>query len=283
MEIAGKIALITGGGGGIGGAIGAELARRGARVAVADRDRVRAQAVADRIVAQSGAASAFALTLDVTCQEDFDAARAAIEAEFGPLDILVSNAGVGHTEPLGEISAEAFQWVHDVNLVASVRALKAFLPGMKARGAPAHVLLTCSITALRPFATQAAYTSSKAALLNLGLVLEIELQGTAIGVSALCPGIVATDLGANARAAKPEALRIPADDNAAPSPLSQGMSANAVARAAVDAIAAGRFYVFPTVDYSDTVAAEQRAVLAAMGEQAQAGYAEPAFLTLPLR
>ena len=280
MEIQGKVALVTGGGGGIGGAIAEELVLRGARVAVADLDLERARAVAERI----GADRAIALKLDVTRQEDFDAARTILEETLGPLDILVSNAGVGHTEPLGEIGVEAFKWVHDVNLNASVRALHTFLPGMKARGTPAHVLFTCSITALRPFATQAAYTSAKAALLNLAMVLEMELAGSAIGVSALCPGIVATELGDNARKVKPSELRIAADEDAGPSPLALGMSAEAVGGAAVDAIASGRFYVFPHgADYREVVAAEQRVLLSAMGGKAQPGYTEPAIFTHPIR
>ena len=280
MEISGAIALVTGGGGGIGGAIAKEFARRGARVAVADLDIDRAQAVAEQI----GHDKALAVRLDVTRQQDFDAARAMIEDAFGPLDILVSNAGVGHTEPLGEIDVEAFRWVHDVNLNASVRALHTFLPTMKARGRPGHVLFTCSITALRPFATQAAYSSAKAALLNLAMVLEMELAGSDIGVSALCPGIVATELGDNARRLKPSNLRIAADAEAGPSPLAQGMSATSVGRAAVDAIEAGRFYVFPHgADYREVVAAEQRFVLSAMGESAEAGYTEPAIFTQPIR
>ncbi len=283
MHFTNTVALVTGGGGGIGGAIAAELARRGAKVAVADVDPGRATATVARIAAETGQDSALAIPLDVTKQEDFDTAKETLESAFGPLDILVSNAGVGHTEALGDIGVEAFKWVHDINLNASVRALHTFLPGMKARGTPAHILFTCSITALRPFAAQAAYTSAKAALLNLAMVLEMELKSTAIGVSALCPGIVSTRLSENARAVKPDPLRNAADADAGPSALAAGMKPEAVGHAAVDAIAAGKFYVFPHGDYRETVATEQRFLLSAMREQAQPGYAEPAALTAPIR
>lgn len=281
MDISGKVALVTGGGGGIGGAMAAELARRGAKVMVADIDTDRAQTTVETIISAGGCAQA--LKLDVTLQADFDAGREAIEAAFGPLDILVSNAGVGQPAKLGDLTVEDFQWVHDVNLNATVRALHTFLPGMRARGTSGHVLMTCSITSLRPFAGNAAYTSAKAALLNLAMVLEMELAGTGIGVSALCPGIVATKLGENAKAVKPQSLRKQDDEAFASSSLSVGMQAEAVGRAAIDAIAAGQFYVFPHNDYREALAAEQRFLLAAMGEQAQQGYIEPAALTQPIR
>jgi NAD(P)-dependent dehydrogenase (short-subunit alcohol dehydrogenase family) len=283
MEIAGKTAIITGGGGSIGGAIAEELARKEVNVAVTDFDLARAVATAAKINLEIGEQRAMGLRLDVTSQADFDAARSSIAEQFGPVDIIVSNAGVGHSKMLGDMSAEAFAWVQDVNLNASIRALSAFLPQMKERGDSGHILFTSSITALRPFPGQSAYTSAKAALLNLAMVLEMELRGSSIGVSVLCPGVVATNLRKNAEAAKPREIGEAMPTGFSAELLSHGMSPAAVAAAAVEAIEQDDFYIFPHPDYRDVIAAEQKNMLEAMSMTAQPGYQEPEMFLAPIR
>ncbi|HEX2494408.1 MAG TPA: SDR family oxidoreductase [Steroidobacter sp.] len=273
-----RTAFITGGAGGIGAALACEFVERGASVVIADLDLDRARSVAHNI--DSGG-RALAVNLDVTDAESWRAARGSAEQAFGRVDILCSNAGVGYTGSLDEIGLDAWRWVYEVNVIGAVHAIQTFIPGMKARGAEAHVLFTSSITALHPFATQAAYTSSKAALLNLARTLQLELSTTSIGVSVLCPGMVATNLRANAINARPEALRASAADSPLPSPLSQGMAASAVARVAVEAILANRFYVFTHSDYREAIASDSQAMLDAMLESADPRHREPSLTSVP--
>ncbi|SCW64052.1 NADP-dependent 3-hydroxy acid dehydrogenase YdfG [Sphingobium faniae] len=276
-DFEGRIALISGGAGGIGSAIARHLIAAGARVALADRDLPRAE----RIAADLGAGSAIAVPLDVTDADSWITAREAVEAQLGPVDVLISNAGVAYTGALDAIDLDAWRWVYEVNIMGALHAVRTFLPGMKARGQEGHVAMMCSITALHPFATQGAYTTSKAALLNFATVLKQELAGTAIGVSAVCPGIVSTDLRANAEDARPNALkggiRPPAQLS-----TSQGMAPDHVGRAVVEAIAADAFFVFTHDDYADSIRSDRDLMLSAMQGSADPDYREPAHFLTPL-
>ncbi len=271
----GKVAIISGGAGGIGSAIARNLIEAGVRVAIADLDLERAQ----RVVQSLGEDNAIAVRLDVTKAESWTAAREQIKKSLGPCDIVISNAGVGYTGTIDTISAEAWRWVYEVNVMGSLHAMHAFLPDMKARGAEGHIVLMCSITALHPFAQQAAYTTSKAALLNFATVLKSELQGTAIGVSAVCPGIVDTELRDNAAEARPAALKT--TEEAIPAVTTRkGMAPNFIGKAVVEGIRANRFFVFTHADYATSVASDRDLMLAAMSISADPDYREPeAFLT----
>jgi NAD(P)-dependent dehydrogenase (short-subunit alcohol dehydrogenase family) len=278
QELNGKIALITGGAGGIGSAVSRDLIERGSRVAISDIDLDRAQAVAAEL---GGQPKAMALGLDVTDPVAWGVARETLERELGPLDILVSNAGVNYTGTLDTIDPAAWLWVYNVNFMGSLHAVRTFLPGMKARGAEGHVVLTSSITALHPFSTQGAYTTAKAALLNFATVLKQELAETRIGVSVVCPGIVSTDLRENAQSARPEGLK------SAEAPVSalstkQGMAPHFIGRAVVEAIVQDRFFVFTHADYAASVRSDRDLMLAAMEVSADPDYREPETFLAPL-
>lgn len=276
-DLTGRNAIISGGAGGIGGAIARELVDRGARVAIADLDLGRAQQAAARL----GADRAIAVRLDVTDGDNWLTARVEMEDRLGPCDILVSNAGVSYTGTLDSIAPEAWRWVYEVNIMGALHAVRTFLPGMKERGGEGHVVLMCSITALHPFATQGAYTTSKAALLNFATVLAQELADTPIGVSAVCPGIVDTDLRDNAIEARPGDLRAGAPPPARLS-TKMGMAPRFVGKAVVEAIEAGRFFVFTHPDYAASIRSDRDLMLAAMESPADPDYREPEAFLQPL-
>ena len=280
MNIEGKTAFITGGGGGIGRAMAEALAEQGVKVAVADIDLQRAQAVADSI---QDRINSCAVRLDVTEPDDWSATKDAVNKALGPVDIVIANAGVGYNAPLDEISDEEFGWVYDVNVFGTLRAIRTFLPDMKKRGGEGHVVITCSTTAYRPYAEQAAYTTSKAALVNMAQVLEIELRDTGIGVSALCPGMVDTNIRANVEDVMPESVSKSSPTGGERSPLSAGMAPKFVAQAVIDAIQKNHFYIFTHSDYLDAISAEQQLVLKALGSSADPAHKELPMLTGRIR
>jgi len=130
-----KVALVTGSSRGIGAAIATMFAREGARVAVHGRDPEALADVTGTIVAAGG--RAVQVTADVTRFDEIEAMRRQIEAELGPVDILVANAGGSFTPPgpIEEISEEGWRASVDGNLTATFLTIKSFLPGMKQRRA----------------------------------------------------------------------------------------------------------------------------------------------------
>ncbi|WP_199435318.1 SDR family NAD(P)-dependent oxidoreductase [Qaidamihabitans albus] len=187
-SMAGKVAVVTGGGRGIGAATAAALVRAGARVAVADLDLAAARNVADRA---GPAATAF--RLDVTDRPGFTACLDDVEQRLGPLEVLVNNAGI---MPLARAEAEmdeATARVLVVNLHGVIHGSREAVRRMRPRGS-GHVVNVASVAAKIAFPGGATYAAAKAGVLNFSDALRAELRGTGIDVSCVLPGIVATEL-----------------------------------------------------------------------------------------
>lgn len=189
---AGASALIFGGGQNIGRAVVLEWARRGARVAVADLNAAGAEETAEAVRAAGG--EAIAIAADVTSDDSVAAAIAAAEAAFGPLDILMNNAGILAGGNPQDIPVDVWRQTLDVNLLGAVRAINLVLPGMIARGR-GHIVNTASFAGLYPFATSRVhYAASKAAIVSLSENLALYGMPLGVKVSCLCPGPVATTI-----------------------------------------------------------------------------------------
>lgn len=233
------VALITGGSSGIGLGLALALAERGARVALIGTDRAKL----DDAVSQFDAGIALGVELDVRDASGWHTAIDQIESTLGEIDFLALNAGVqGGRHPIEEIADDEWQWVWDVNVSGIYHGLRACLPRMKLRGTPAHILTTASIAALVPRATVSAYGASKAAAVAIMESLRLELAESAIGTSVFCPALVRTDMAATMQRHAPGATAQTYDYMHALA--GQGLDPLAVGRYVLDAIAAGRFYIF---------------------------------------
>jgi NAD(P)-dependent dehydrogenase (short-subunit alcohol dehydrogenase family) len=184
--IAGRVVAITGAARGIGRATAAALVRDGARVAIGDLD---AEAVA-RTAGELGCASH---ELDVTDLESFERFLAWVEAEVGPLDVLVNNAGILHLGPFLEEDAAATRRQVDVNLLGVVHGTRLALPRLRARGGGHLVNVASSAGKLAPPGI-ATYTATKHAVVGLTEAVRAEERGSGIEFSIVMPGVVKTEM-----------------------------------------------------------------------------------------
>ena len=188
----GRVALVTGGAGAIGLAIGRALSARGARVALVDLDRGAAEAAA----AGPGLPGAIGLCCDVTSEASVDAALDATVAAFGRLDVLVNNAGLQHVAPIDAFPTEKFEQLLRVMLVGPFLAIRKAFPRLRAQ-AHGRILNVASINGLVGFAGKAAYNSAKHGVIGLTKVVALEGAPHGITANAICPGYVDTPLVRN--------------------------------------------------------------------------------------
>ena len=187
----GGVALITGGGGGIGGATAERLAANGVAVAIADCNFDNADDVRDRILAAGGTACAIAL--DVNDPRSVTAAIAEAEAALGPIGQLVNTAGIFQWAAMEDISDADFEKMFRVHVFGMHSVCRAVIPGMLARGAGAVVNVT-SIHAIRGQTLTAHYSAAKGAILSYTKALAREKSPLGIRVNAVAPGPIDTPL-----------------------------------------------------------------------------------------
>ena len=194
-DLAGKVAVVTGGGSGVGRGMALGLAREEMTVAIADVHAESAEAVAAEIAEQGG--RAFPVQVDVTSVESLAGAAKQVAAEAGGANLLCANAGVlGRIASLDEHTIEDWEYTLSVNVLGVVKTVKAFLPLLRERAPDAHIVNTASLGGL--ISTEGfpigAYIASKYACVGYSEMLRAELAREGIGVSVLCPGVVASDL-----------------------------------------------------------------------------------------
>jgi 3-hydroxybutyrate dehydrogenase len=181
-----RVALVTGGGRGLGAAIAQRLARDGMRIAVLDRDRLAAERVAREL-------TGLGVEADVSDPAAVDRALARVTEALGPVGILVQNAGIILNAPLRSTTDEDWDRVLAVNVTGPFRLARALMPAMAKAGwgRVVHIASTAGVTGL-PYA--AAYSASKHALVGLTRALAAEFARTGVTVNAVCPGPMDTEM-----------------------------------------------------------------------------------------
>ena len=202
----GRVAIVTGGGAGIGAATAELFAEEGARVVVAEWTPGAGEAVAARIVAAGG--QAVAVQADVSRSADVARVGEAAMSRWGAVDVLVNNAGVELKCPLDETAEEEWDRVLAVNLKSAFLMSKAVMPIMKAqrRGT---VVMNSSVGNYIAAVNSSAYGASKAGMMALVRGMALEMAPYGVRVNAVCPGVIDTPMNERnlRRAADPEAMR----------------------------------------------------------------------------
>ncbi|MBT3534361.1 MAG: SDR family NAD(P)-dependent oxidoreductase [Rhodospirillaceae bacterium] len=248
QDFQGRTAFVTGAASGIGLGMARALLDQGANVMLAD---VEADALA---ATMSNLASADNRIDSVVC--DVADAGAVSEAaqrtfdRFGNVHVVCNNAGIGAGGMLEDVKPETWQWVIGVNLMGVLHGIQAFLPHMKAHGEPSHVVNTASIAGMITAPGMGPYCATKFAVVAMTEVLALELEGSAIGASVLCPMWVRTRIQESDRN-RPEALRNPVPEKFDPArreemaqAIENGMDPAEVADRVLDAIRANRVHIF---------------------------------------
>lgn len=266
-----KVAVVTGGGSGIGEAMAHRFAREGMMLIVADIDMEAAGRVAAAIEATGG--TALAARADVARQEDLDALAELAWGRFGSADLVCANAGVvpaGRYRPVWDYPLEDWKWSLDVNLMGVVHTIRAFIPRLIEQATPGHFVTTASIAGLVSGSGSSVYSTAKhgAVRVTEALYASLREMDLPIGVTLLCPGLVNTRIYQSERARPSElqpqagiARETPELQAVADELYRNALSPEVVADQLFDAIQDGRLYAITSDNYDRAIRDRAEAVL----------------------
>lgn len=260
------VAVVTGGGAGIGEGLATVLSRAGANVIVADLIPERVYRAVARLREINGG-RVMGVVTDVSDPSSVAALADAAYAEFGKVNLLFNNAGVSSVGASWEEPLANWRRVIDVNLFGCVHGIQAFVPRMIAGGEQGYIVNTSSMAGLGAVPLKAPYTASKYGIIGLSRALagEFEMMKANIRVAVVCPGPVATTMVSDGI----EALEQRTFNSAERELLvrlknlcSQGISSERAGEIILDALRNNRFWVLPNAqDYKKSVAASHRALM----------------------
>jgi NAD(P)-dependent dehydrogenase (short-subunit alcohol dehydrogenase family) len=278
-DLAGRVALVTGGASGIGLGIAEALLRAGMKVAVADINAAALAGAAARL-----GEGAMPVPLDITSAPAWQAALDAVEARLGPVSLLCNNAGLGQGRRadggpvlLADMPEEVWKLVIDTNLHGTYLGIRAAVPRMLAAGRGGHVVNTASMAGLIAPGGLTAYAASKYAVVGLSESLRAELAPQGIGVSVLCPGAVSTNFYLTSAERRDAIMGAEATTAFAPgrTDAAPRMEPARVGEHVVRGIRANHLYIMTHPEYLPLVEARFAAIRGGFGPSAQPGYTDP--------
>ena len=196
-----KRVFITGGASGLGRALAIHCARAGHRVCIGDLHVERGEETRQALM-EHGAADAIFQTLDVRSEEELESVRELLEEQWGGVDVVVNNAGVAQAGKIDEVPLEDWEWVIDINLLGVVKGCKVFTPVFK-RQKSGHFINIASMAGLLEGPDMSAYSVTKAGVVKLSEVLDMELAPHNVSISVVCPAFFPTNLGESFRTTTP--------------------------------------------------------------------------------
>lgn len=222
MQLQGRVALVTGGGSGIGKAAAITLAREGAKIGVLGRTRSELDKTVAEIAAEGG--TAIALEADIADEEAMRAAVAKLVETYHRLDIVVANAGInGVWAPIDDLAPEEWDKTIRINLRGTYLTLHVTVPQMKAQGG-GSIIVVSSINGNRTFTSPGAtaYSATKAAQVAMVQQLALELARHKIRINAVCPGKIDTEIDDNTSLRDQDETRVPVEWPEGDIPLTDG-------------------------------------------------------------
>ncbi len=262
----GRVAVVTGGASGIGAALAKAFAARGARLALLDVDAAGIEAAAKEL--REAGAEVLSVETDVSDRDSVFAAADAVFAQYGAAHVVCNNAGIVTAGEIAKSPHQDWEYTMGVNFWGVVHGVEAFVPRLIEQGQGGHVVNTASMAGLVGMQWLGIYCASKFAVVGLSESLRRELAPHEIGVSVLCPMIVATNINANSERLRPGSVaRTEAPPPAPPSDAMQGgiKSTEEVAARVVRAIERNDPYVLTHE--------EQRAILRRRADRLDASFA----------
>ena len=269
QDLKGKTAFITGGSSGIGLGIAEALAQEGAKIAFTfQREDHR-----DHALEVLKGAEVRAIRLDVTDRAGFVLAADEAEAAFGPIQILVNNAGVGVGGLIEDATYDDWDWVMGINLGGVINGIVTILPRMIASGLQGHIVNVSSMGGAAALGSVGVYATSKFAVVGLSEALRTDMIGRNIGVSVYCPGPVRSNMG-EAGKMRPKALANtgykppPMPANAPPHPMMlNAMSELEAGQHVVRGIKQNQLFIFSHPEFRDVIKARGDAMVAAVPDE----------------
>jgi NADP-dependent 3-hydroxy acid dehydrogenase YdfG len=270
-DLKGKVAFVTGGSSGIGQGIVKVLAEEGMKVAFSYRRQDHLQQTMEYFRSKPQQ-SVHPIKLDVTDRAGWGAAKREIERVYGPVQVLINNAGVGILGPMVQATFSDWDWMMSVNVGGVINALVTFLPEMVASGREAHIVNVASMGGIAALGEAGLYATAKFGVVGLSESLRTDMIGRNIGVSVYCPGMVKSNIGEG------DILRGDASKDsgyAAPKPMPEGPAAYMeVAMDAVQAaghvlrgIKTNQLFIISHPEFRDVLRARHAKIEASIAEE----------------
>jgi len=256
-EFKGKTAFITGGASGIGLAMARAFGRAGMNVVIADIEDAPAKAAVERLASEQ--IKAVSIHCDVGERNNLRAAALEAVSAFGKVHVVCNNAGVGAGGEIGKVPERDWDWIVDVNLKSVVYGVETFLPLLRSHGEGGHFVNTASIAGLISGPGMEPYSATKYAVVAMSEGWALQLAGSNIGMSVLCPGFVRTRIHESERtkqarfAAAGEGSFDPERRQMISKAIETGLDPDVVGARVVEAVRDGDLYIFTDPRFKDVV------------------------------